>query len=226
MCGRFSLASSVEKVNKQMGLSEKQPLQASYNIAPTHHAYLLTNESPNQLQRFMWGLIPHWARDARMGSNLINARSEGISGKPSFRMPIRKKRCLVLADGFYEWRRDGRNRIPYRITTKDASLLVMAGVWDIWKAPNGNDVHTFSIITTPPNKEMSSVHNRMPVLFQDKAMQQEWLADQKIESILSMLRTPEDDLLNIYPVSQKVNKPDYNQPDLYTRQDLPPTLFG
>lgn len=225
MCGRFSFASPKEKISKQFGISIEQPLKVSYNIAPTHHAYVITNDKPNELQRFTWGLIPHWARDAKIGHNLINARSETVSGKPSFRMPVRKHRCLVLADGFYEWKKIGREKIPHRITMKDHSVIAMAGIFDVWQTPQGDLVHSFSILTTTPNEDMKEIHNRMPVIFPNKELQTTWLEETRLEYILSLLQPMESGYLNVYPVSNKVNKPTYNERDLYNQVKLPPTLF-
>ena len=226
MCGRYSFASSKEKINKHFNFNIKQDLQSSYNIAPTHNAYVITNEAPKKLQRLMWGLVPHWAKTSKIGSNLINARFETIATKPSFRIPIRKRRCLVLADGFYEWRRYGASKIPYRITAKNSNdLLVFAGLWDVWNTPSGIPMQTFTIITTPPNEEMKMVHNRMPMILFSKEAQQEWISDLALSDALGLLKTPESDMLKLFPVSSKVNKPTYNEPDLYNSVEEPPTLF-
>lgn len=226
MCGRYSFSSSKEKINKHFGLSIKKDLKVSYNIAPTHQAYVITNETPKQLQRLAWGLVPHWAKTPKIGNNLLNARFETISTKPSFRIPVRKRRCLVLADGFYEWRRYGSNRIPYRITALNSSdLLVFAGVWDIWETRNGAPLKTFTIITTPPNEEMKSLHNRMPMILFTKAEQEQWLDNLSLADVLALLKTPADGKLKIFPVSTKVNKPTYNEADLYNPVETPPSLF-
>ena len=220
MCGRYSFTVSKEKVNKHFGLSLQKDLVKRYNIAPTQKAYVIANDYPKQVQRFNWGLIPNWAKSADFGSNLINARSESVSTKSSFRMPIRKNRCLVLSDGFYEWKRYGRNKIPYRITSKSSQLMIFAGLWDEWQG-----VKTFTIITTTPNEEMQQVHNRMPVILPTIEEQRRWLSDLPLQNVLSMLKPAEDNTLKIYSVSDKLNKVDYDAPDLWKEANEPPTLF-
>ena len=225
MCGRFSLATSKEKLQKELPFVEvADTLKVSYNIAPTQHAYAVTNDQPNQLQFITWGLVPHWSNDGKNSGRLVNARREGIEGKPSFRVPIRKKRCLVPADSFYEWRREGTRKIPYRIFAQDGGLLTFAGIWDVWY--DGHyALKTFSIITTPPNDEMSGIHNRMPVILTTPGKQELWLQSEDLIEILSLLRTPPDGTLNMYRVSELVNSVGNNSPDLHYEVPEPPTLF-
>ena len=226
MCGRFSFVTSKEKIKKQFGEIETDTtLRINYNIAPTQHAYIVTNDSQHRLQYLSWGLIPHWSKDGKNTGKLINARMEGIAAKPSFRLPIRKRRCWVLADSFYEWRREGSSKIPYRIFRKDGNILVLAGIWDKWYKGD-YAVKSFSIITAPPNKEMQSVHNRMPVILTGEETQGRWLDDQPLEEVLSMLQTPPDGILDMYRVSQKVNSVRNNGPELHTQEEEPPDLFS
>lgn len=225
MCGRFSLAVSKERVNKQFHISIEEDLEPSYNIAPTQEAYVIANNAPKTLQQMSWGLVPSWSKDIKSRSNLINARSEGIAGRPSFRIPIRRQRCLVLADGFYEWRKEGRRRIPYRIVMNNNMVMALAGIWDAWKSPMGEYLYSFSIITTVPNEEMKSVHDRMPVILPTEEAQQNWLSDISLEKTLNLLQPLSEGHLEVFPVSQKVNSPSYNEPDLYQPIQLPPTLF-
>jgi len=227
MCGRYSFASSKEKVAKQLGIKVEQPLEANYNIAPTQKAYIITDAQPDVLQQFRWGLIPYWARDTKAGSNLINARAEGIASKPSFRIPIRKQRCLVIADGFYEWRKEGRGMAssPFRIMMHDGALLVFAGIWDVWKNDDGEEIHSFSVITTRPNAEVSKIHNRMPVVLPNRDLQSRWFAEKDLLETLALLNPLEDDMLRIYAVSHAVNSVEANSPDLYNPVEPPPRLF-
>jgi len=226
MCGRYSFSASKEKVKAQFPEVETgDNLRTSYNIAPTQHAYIITSEKPEKLQYFSWGLVPYWSRDGKNSGKLINARSVGIEVKPSFRVPIRKKRCVVLADSFYEWRRIGKNKVPYRIFLKDGKLLEMAGIYDIWQQGDIGQ-RTFSVITTTPNAEMSSLHSRMPVLFENEDDRNLWLDDSlTLEEVLSLLKTPSDDILQYYRVSERLNSPKNNSNDLH--QELPelPSLF-
>lgn len=224
MCGRFSLATSKEKIKEQFGVEMEGELKLSFNIAPTHSAYVIANDDPNRLQRFEWGLVPYWSNDGKNMGKLINARGESISSKPSFRIPIRQKRCLVLADSFYEWRREGQQKIPYRIQAKEDQLLALAGVWDLW-TDGEKTFKSFSIITTTANEEISQLHLRMPVIFDTTEKQKEWLSDIALNSALDLLQPLPDDQLTIYRVSPKLNSPAYNAIDLHQSVPEPPTLF-
>ncbi|GJM31751.1 MAG: DUF159 family protein [Saprospiraceae bacterium] len=226
MCGRFSFVASKEKIQQQMGenLDVGANLRINFNVAPTQHAYVITNDKPDILQYITWGLIPYWSKDGKNAGKLINARREGIESKPSFRVPLRKRRCLILADSFYEWRKEGTQKIPYRIFMKNGDLLVMAGIWDAWYKDD-YAVKSFSIITTPPNQEITPIHNRMPVLFTDKESYEQWLADNTLEEVLGMLNTPSDGILDLYRVSEKVNSVRNNSPELHQKIADPPSLF-
>ncbi len=229
MCGRLSFVTTKEKIQEQFGdrldLGD-EPLEVSYNIAPTQQAYVILNEHPEVLDRLSWGLIPHWAKDAKDAAKRINARSEGIEEKPSFRLPVRNRRCVVLADSFYEWKRDGKQKLPYRILLPEGQLLTLAGIWDTWKKPDGSMHRSFSVITTTPNEEMTAVHDRMPVLLTQKDRQR-WLNDLPLEDALELLHPAKDGTLELYRVSEKVNAAYNNGPELHEK--LPPRqpdLFG
>ncbi len=226
MCGRFSFVASKEKIQQQFGedLEVGANLRLNFNVAPTQHAYVITNDKPDVLQYITWGLIPYWSKDGKNAGKLINARREGIESKPSFRVPLRKRRCLVLADSFYEWRKEGTQKIPYRIFMKNGDLLAMAGIWDVWYKDD-YAVKSFSIITTPPNQEISPIHNRMPVLFSTQQSYQQWLSELSLEGVLGMLNTPEDGVLDMYRVSEKVNSVRNNSPELHQKIADPPSLF-
>lgn len=225
MCGRFSFSTSKEKILEQLGhIDIGAGLNVSYNIAPTQHACVITNDAPQRLQYLTWGLIPHWSNDGINTGRLINARAEGIAAKPSFRLPIRKKRCLVLADSFYEWRSEAGRKVPYRIFNKDGSLILMGGIWDVWY--HGDyAVKSFSIITTEPNAEMSEIHNRMPLLFNSRDEQDKWLSDLDLDAVLSMLHPPADGVLRMYRVTDRVNSVKNNSPALHQPMPGTPTLF-
>ncbi len=225
MCGRYSLVASEEKVAQQFGaLHLSKGLRASYNIAPTQQAHAITNDAPDELQYLIWGLIPHWSKNGQNSGRLINARAEGIASTPSFRLPIRQRRCLVIADSFYEWRRMGSEKIPHRILLKDGDLLAFAGIWDAWNF-NGNIIKSFSIITTSPNADMALLHNRMPVILNSKEEQERWLSKLSLDEALTMLNPAKDGILTDYVVSQKVNSVQNNIPELHYRVQPPPTLF-
>ena len=226
MCGRYSFVASIERVKNQLGdIDTGNHLQVNFNVAPTQASYIITNDKPNKLQFLTWGLVPYWSKDAKNSGKLINARMEGIAAKPSFRMPIRKRRCLILADSFYEWKKEGGRKIPYRIMLQNGKLLLMAGIWDVWQRGR-QMVKSFSIITTPPNKEMKNVHRRMPLILNTTEQQQQWLQEKSLNKVLEMLKTSNDNILTMYRVSDKVNSIHNNSIELHQKIEEPPTLFS
>lgn len=230
MCGRYSFVPTKKQLDEQLREVELPlPLQLRFNIAPTNTAYVITNDQPHVLQPMVWGLIPHWSRDGANAGKLINARAESLLEKPSFRVPAVRRHCLVPADSFYEWKTlSGKRKVPYRIKLKNGQLLFMAGIWDEWRGGGGEIKRSFSIITTTPNTDVASLHDRMPVLFPDVQSRQEWLAIQDPEAIRAMLHPPENDLLELYRVTDRLNKPGVEGPELHERvpDDDPPTLFS
>lgn len=225
MCGRFSLSTTKAKIKEQFGIDTQEELQLSFNIAPTHRAYVIANNQPQELQRMYWGMVPYWSNDGKNTGKLINARGESISTKPSFRMSIRQRRCLVLADSFYEWKKEGQQKIPYRIKAKENQLLALAGIWDVWT--NGEkSIQTFSIITTTANREVSQLHQRMPVIFDTPEAREKWLTAISLSQVLNMLQPLKDDQLEMYRISTKLNSPSYDKVDLHESIPEPPTLFN
>ena len=222
MCGRFSFVASKEKIETQFGEIEiGNNLRYNFNIAPTQHAYVITNDSPNRLQYVTWGLIPYWSRDGENKGKLINARMEGISTKPSFRLPIRKRRCLILADSFYEWKVTSNGKVPYRILLRNGALMAFAGIWDTWMKGD-YAVKSFSIITSPSNLEMGQISSRMPIIFDNPKTQEAWLKSQELADVINMLKTPQDNILRIHRISEKVNSIKNNSPELH--QAIPDSL--
>ena len=226
MCGRYSFAPKPKQLQSlESSVVLPEVLQRSFNIAPTQLAYVIASNLPRQLQLMEWGLVPHWSSDGKNSGKRINARAEGIAEKPSFREPIHAKRCLVPADSFYEWRKSGGRKIPYRILLENDALLFMAGIWDEWQQA-GKTKRTFSIITTTPNHEMADVHDRMPVILSDAAAQKRWLSDDlPLNEALALLHPLQDGQLSLYRVSEKLNKPGYNAEDLHTPLPDELTLF-
>lgn len=223
MCGRYSIVITEEQLRKQFSSQLQLPtegLAKNYNVAPTQSGLVITDRNPAQLELFRWGLVPFWAKDMKIGARMINARSEGIEDKPSFRKPIREQRCLVLADSFYEWQRHDGGKTPHRIMPADGSLLVMAGIWEQWRPKDGDEdpVFTYSIITGAPNAEMTPVHDRMPMLLTNETTQSQWL-DRKLPlpGVLDLLRTPPDGTLEYYPVPAAVGNVRNNGPALHAR---------
>ncbi len=225
MCGRFSLAVSKSVLQQQLPFLElSEEPEPSYNIAPTQQAWVVVDGGRPRLVPMVWGLVPHWSQDGRNDGLLINARAEGIAAKPSFRIPFRQRRCLVPADSFYEWRKEGRQKIPYRILRKDRRLLFFAGIWDVWEGAAA-PLHTFSIITTEASREMSHLHNRMPVMLNNENDQRHWLRSDRLEDLLLLVRFPQDEVLDMYRVSTSVNSPAHNYPGLHEPVQEPPLLF-
>ncbi len=226
MCGRFSFATSKEKLIKSFPDIQVETIPvANFNIAPTQKAVVITNEQPQVLQNFRWGLLAHWAKNDRAGGKLINARAETVISKPSFRIPIRKRRCLVVADSFYEWRTHGKTKIPFRITHASGQLLAFAGIWDYWNSPAGVTINSFAIITTSANKEMSEVHERMPVILDSKELQDTWLAETDLDTTLSLMRPLTDNSLEMYRISPAVNSVNFNSKECHKPHNPPLTLF-
>ena len=219
------MATSKEKLQQQLPFVDAtETLRVSYNIAPTQHTYVVTNDQPERLQYITWGLVPHWSNDGKNKGRLINARREGIETKPSFRIPIRKRRCLVPADSFYEWRREGVRKIPYRIFLENGGLMLFAGIWDVWYSGDYG-LKTFSIITTDANKDVSAIHNRMPVILTNMEEQKRWLETEDLDDILGLLQAPPEGILNRYRVSDLVNSVVNNSPELHYEVPEAPALF-
>lgn len=228
MCGRYSFVPTKKQLDEQLQTLElPAPLQLKFNIAPTQRAYVIANDKMQAIQQMTWGLVPYWSKDGSNSGKLINARAESIMEKPSFRTPAIQRHCLVPADSFYEWRTlPGKRKIPYRIFLKNKELLFMAGIWDEWR--EGHVSHrTFSVITTTPNAEMATLHNRMPVLLTDSVSQQRWLECSDPEAIKAILKTPVDDILEMYRVSERLNTAGYEGSELHDQVNevYPPTLF-
>ena len=215
MCGRFTYAKEFREIRIRYNVERDFPLfRPRYNIAPGQEVAVVFNrDGGRSLGMMHWGLIPSWAKDPSIGNKMINARAETLSEKPSFKRLIAKRRCLVLSDGFYEWRKEGKRKAPMRIRLKTGEPFGFAGLWDSWRKPDGSDLQTFTIITTEANELLKPIHDRMPVILLKEAEQQ-WLGfDVKDTSeLLSLLKPYPSDLMEAYDVSLLVNSP---------RNDLP-----
>ena len=189
MCGRFSLTSPWELLKERFAVEiPANHYRIRYNAAPGQNLWVVPEETPYKAQLFQWGLVPFWAKDPKIGNRLINARAETIEEKPAFRTPFKKHRCLVLADGFYEWDKKRARRIPYRVVMKDEHPFALAGICDYWKDNKGDELKSFSIITTEANLLISNIHDRMPVILSRKD-EKVWLdPDLDIIHALKMLR--------------------------------------
>jgi putative SOS response-associated peptidase YedK len=220
MCGRATLVKPLKELEDrlQAKLSFPEEMVAevlpNYNIAPTHSCPVVTNDHPSVIQFFRWGLIPFWAKDAKIGSRLINARIETVLEKPSFR-GIKYRRCLVPFDGFYEWKREGKIKQPYRITLTDESIFCVAGTWESWHEPlTGNTIFTFTLLTMEPNEMMAEIHNRMPAILLPE-QEKDWLnGSVPIRDLVDMIHPYPAELMQAHPVSTRVNKVSENDADL------------
>ena len=166
MCGRFSLATNLSQIARRFEVEESQiEWNPRFNIAPTQMTFVVVEDANKRsLVPMAWGLIPHWSKDKKLGYSMINARSETVMSKPSFRESIKKRRCLIPSDGFYEWQQTSQGKLPYRFTMKDHHVFAFAGLWDSFKEDNGNEIKSFTILTTVANALSAQLHDRMPVI--------------------------------------------------------------
>lgn len=214
MCGRFTLTADINTLQETFPwVNIPAGLAPRFNIAPTQPVPVVANDGRNSLDFFVWGLIPSWAKDPSIGSRMINARAETLAEKPSFRNAFRRRRCLILADGFYEWQKieeaGGRARKqPVYIHLADGRPFAFAGLWENWNSPDGSNILSCTIITTGPNELMSSIHNRMPVMLPEENYHT-WLQPGETNSAdLARLLVPfPSERMSAYPVSQVVNNP-------------------
>ena len=203
---RFQIANRLERIEPR------------YNIAPSQEVPIIIKQSPNKVMMMKWGLIPHWAKDPKIGYKTINARAETIADKPMFRSSLKSKRCLVPASGFYEWQATQQGKIPHYIHLNKEALFAFAGLYDIWKNEKEQEVYTFTIITTSPNTLIEKIHNRMPVILKESD-EEKWLDAENfsIDKATLLLHSYESSKMDAYPVSRDVNSPDNDSPDLIAR---------
>lgn len=216
MCGRFALTANPEAIQQAFNLSiVPDGMPPRYNIAPTQPIAVITNDEPHALNLMRWGLIPSWAKDLSIGNKMINARGESVAEKPAFRAAFKRRRCLIPSDGFFEWRADGGKKTPLFIHMQDHELFAMAGLWEVWYGPDGEELRTCTIITTEPNEFMANIHNRMPVILrrEDYAT---WLSDEKTppDVLQSLIKPYPAEAMTAYEVSPAVNRPTNDTPDV------------
>jgi putative SOS response-associated peptidase YedK len=216
MCGRFTLAVPAEKVATQFQLAEVPDLSARYNIAPTQQvAAVRATEAGRELALFRWGLVPSWAKDPSVGSRMINARAETAAEKPAFRTALRQRRCLIPADGFYEWQAGADGKQPFHIGLADGGLFALAGLYEHWKDPDGEWLHSCTILTTEANELMRPLHDRMPVILAPEHYAQ-WLDPGLRDAgpIQPLLAPYPADQMQARPVSKAVNRVANDGPQL------------
>ena len=211
MCGRFTRKENFKQLAETLGLAHLPSLEPRYNIAPSQMiGCVRTNPSTRETEyvQLKWGLVPSWAKDSGIGHSLINARAETVADKPSFRKAFKQQRCVILADGFYEWKREGKSKQPYYIHLKDNRPFVFAGLWDHWEKGEGAPINSCTLITTGPNAVMEPIYHRMPVILNpgDYSL---WLdlAVQDSTRLSPLLQPYPSEDMEAFPISPLVNNP-------------------
>lgn len=217
MCGRFTLTQPAN-IAAKFGLDNLAPIEPEFytprfNVAPTQRIVVIpTSDMQRQARRMRWGLIPYWAKDINIGSNLINARAEGIASKPAFRGAFKSRRCLIPADGFYEWQRTASGKQPYRIMLRSGELFAFAGLWERWRNAEGESIESCCIVTCEPNALAARFHDRMPVIIAPEDYDA-WLIGTP-EQALALLKPYPAEEMRAYPVSARVNRSADDTPEL------------
>ncbi|GAB2690819.1 DUF159 family protein [Hymenobacter frigidus] len=221
MCGRYTFITPAPKVEQRFDAQFTDAAPTTYNAAPSQRLPVITNAAPHQIQLLSWGLVPSWSRDptghgSASGPKPINARAETLAEKPSFRQLLDRRRCLVLADSFYEWQATPAGKVPHRILLRDEQPFAFAGLWDEWLDRSTGELHpTFTIITTEPNALMAGIHNRMPVILPDRAGEQAWLNDGAgLAAHQHQLRPYDAAAMREYAISTRVNSPANNDAEV------------
>jgi putative SOS response-associated peptidase YedK len=215
MCGRFSLTAEDFELKERFGVEiDSRIYTPRYNAAPSQRLAVISNENPGEISFMRWGLVPFWAKDPAIGNKLINARAETIADKPSFKQALKRRRCLIPASGFFEWKQSG-NKQPYYFHLKGKELFAFAGLWESWKDAEGKELRSFTIITTKANEIMKGIHHRMPVLLNEDE-------NMNVEEILQPLSPIH---MERYAVSKQVNKPINDYPEIIEPQAESGELF-
>lgn len=216
MCGRFTLRTPPAELVEIFRLLREPPLQASYNIAPTQPvAVVRQTDRARELTMMHWGLIPSWSKDPKTGARMINARADTVATKPSFRSAFKRRRCLIAADGFYEWKKlDAKSKQPYYIGLKKWGPFGFAGLWESWHGDEGTEIESCTIITTDANDLLREVHDRMPVILPEESYDA-WLDPKQSDAdeLQSLLVQYPSNEMTFYPISTLVNNPRNNSPD-------------
>ena len=216
MCGRFTLTADQQTLKKRFRtiVTSTAACPPRFNIAPTQDVVVVGDDGQRYMTQMRWGLIPSWAKDPSVGNRIINARAETLAAKPAFRLALRKRRCLVVADGFYEWQRVGTAKQPVRIVLRNRQPFGFAGLWDTWANPDGEEIQSCTVITTEANELLKSVHNRMPVILPPEA-EDIWLDPGITEPsrLLPLLKPYPSSEMQYYQVSRAVNSPAHDAED-------------
>lgn len=226
MCGRYSLSKSKIDLEERFQAEMLTDFKPRYNIAPTQLVPVITSQSPKGFSFFYWGITPDFGKNKPVSQKLINAKAESVHEKASFKSSFKQRRCIIPADGFYEWKRLGKKtKIPYRFTLRDDELFAFAGIWEEYENVNGDTQHTFLVLTTTPNEVVSEVHDRMPVII-SKEMEKKWLDKYTEEKeLLEMLHPYDPDRMVGFTVSPLVNSVHNDSPAII-RKTSPMDQFG
>lgn len=216
MCGRFTLGLTPEELAEAFALDELPEGELPrYNIAPSQQVAALTTPRPRRVTWLRWGLVPSWARDPAIGARLINARAETLAEKPSFRDAFRRRRCLILADGFYEWKKEGSTKRPFHLRRRDGQPFAMAGLWEVWKGPDegAEPLRTCAIVTTRPNDLVRRIHDRMPAILPPDR-RASWLGSQEGDpaALAALLAPIPPEELEAFPVSPRMGSAAFDDP--------------
>ena len=223
MCGRFTLISNIGELQLRFGFVMEPPeTQPRYNIAPTQKVLTVVNDGERRGELMRWGLVPSWAKDVKIGNRMINAVSETAASKPSFRSAFRRRRCLVLADGFFEWRKEGKQRVPLYFSQKSGEPMAFAGLWENWQSPEGEWIRSCTILTTAANSFIEPIHNRMPVILsaETEPLWLDPLTDTPANLEPLLLPAPPE-LLDAAEVSPTVNNVRNHGPDCIAPVTMP-----
>ena len=218
MCGRFTLTIDPEHLQEAFPWAViPNELTPRFNIAPSQPVAVIPNTCDYFVSMYKWGLIPSWSKDPAIGERMINARAESLADKPSFRNAYRRRRCLILADGFYEWKHNpvSKSKQPVIIRLINNQPFAFAGLWEQWTSPDGSEIRSCTIITTQPNSLVGLIHNRMPVILPPEKYKQ-WISpeDQPANQLNGLLVPYPADEMIAHPVSKMVNNPHYDSPEL------------
>lgn len=216
MCGRYTVTSAPEAIRALFRYEERPNFPPRYNIAPTQPiAIVRLIDGQRQFALVRWGLLPSWVKDPKTFSLLINARGESVSTKPAFRAAMKRRRCLIPADGFYEWKPVGGRKQPYYVRAKSGEPIAFAGLWETWTGPNGEELDTAAIVTTGANRTLLPIHDRMPVIVPQDAFDL-WLNTDEVDARTAeaVIHPAPDNLLEAYPVSTAVNRTANDNPKL------------
>lgn len=216
MCGRFVQITPIPKLLKRFKVKRLAPIEKgpSYNVAPAHQVLIINNEGERQMVQARWGLVPSWAKEASAGDHLFNVRAETIAQKPMFRHALKGQRCLIIADGFFAWKREGNRNLPRYILLSSGKVFAFAGLYNIWTSPAGATMYTCTIVTTEANEIVKPFHDRMPVML-PKSDEYLWLDPtiQDNEDLVPLLIPYDADEMETWEVTAEMNRPEHDSPE-------------